>query len=199
MAVGEHLGDSFTASYALSRGGRQFIPFRRPVFHPGNGRLFSRLRHRLPRSGRVHRVNPHGSYTGAMSYEHERELHCCSSRKLLSPSLLALPVSPCLPAATQNPLLRRSCYLCGRYRSLAVVGPVLDVCRLWIRAQVTLCTSSAAAQVLPSACRASSLVALSESRMVNLQGACCIRSLFTTSAVTSSCRTLVSRCLSAGD
>jgi hypothetical protein len=33
--------------------------------------------------------------------------HCCSSRKLLLLPLLACPVSPCLPAATQNPLLRR--------------------------------------------------------------------------------------------
>ncbi|KAF2828094.1 hypothetical protein CC86DRAFT_204191 [Ophiobolus disseminans] len=78
--------------------------------------------------------NPHGSYTGAMSYEHEpagpvcESLHCCSSRKLLSPSLLVLPVWLSVAAATQNPLLRRSwrhCYLCGRYRALAVVDPLL--------------------------------------------------------------------------
>lgn len=88
------------------------------------------------------------------------------------PTLLAPPVSQstgCHP----NPLFRRSwrhCYLRGRYPLLTVVGPVLDVCRLWTRAQVTLRVCSHAAQNPSSACRASSLIALSASCMVNLQG-----------------------------
>ena len=172
----------------LSRGGLASIPLRRPTFFSGDGTtIFWAEASLLKMEGSIE-LDPHGSYTGAMSYEHEpadpssmnQSLHCCSSRKLLLPSLLALPVSPSLPAAHLKSLLRRSwrhCYLCGRYRPLAVVGPVLDVCRLGTRAQVTPRVCSAAAQILPSACRASSLVALSGSRMVNLQGARCIRSL----------------------
>jgi hypothetical protein len=54
-------------------------------------------------------LHPHTSYTGLChtsvlqpdpSRNHN---HCCSSRKLLSRPLLARTVSPCLPAATQNP------------------------------------------------------------------------------------------------
>jgi hypothetical protein len=123
--------------------------------------------------------------------------HCCSSRKLLSPTLLASPVSPSLPAATQSPFsaARGVTAICvNAIMPLAVVGLVLDVCSLWIRAQVTLRLSSSAAQVLSSACRPSSLIVLSESRIVNLQGR--VACTLTRSAVTSSCRTC---CLCTGD
>ena len=66
------------------------------------------------------KLNPHRSYTGAMSYEHEPAGAIWQS---VTPSTVAPASFSDLPAT----LFRRSwrhCYLCGRYFGLTLLGPV---------------------------------------------------------------------------
>ena len=74
------------------------------------------------------KLNPHRSYTGAMSYEHEPAGAIWQS---VTPSTVAPASFSDLPASLSRlaakSLFRRSwrhCYLCGRYFGLTLLGPV---------------------------------------------------------------------------
>ena len=68
---------------------------------------------------------PHGSYTGAMSYEHEPTGPICESITPLTIAPASFSGSPAsLSRLAPKSLLRRSwrhCYLCGRYSVLTVI------------------------------------------------------------------------------